>query len=243
MKVNSTVKKSVDSLNITIPFPPDVTSYNLIEKAILKLKVSGKTSRIPNAFIAYRMCFCKALQALNHPVVTQPQLSAISKEFWLKEPDYVREEYQKIALEARNFYKQLCIDQKLQAHEQKTKLKSVQESSLSIPYNSPALSSKSSNSPKIDSLSSSISTPKDGNELTINEIFDHSRILPSQVESHNTPYYVSGEGSINLTSPSFLSNPCDECMGRIEALTQRVVDLENKLTKLTRSVQSKSVEN
>ncbi|CAG8447308.1 2471_t:CDS:1 [Ambispora gerdemannii] len=269
--VNSTVKKSTSSLNITIPFPPQITFYNLIEKAITKLNISGKTSRVPNEFIAYRMCFYKALQASNHPSITQPQLSAIAKEFWLKEPEYVRTEYKKIALEARNYYKRLAIEQKLKAHEQKDKLKVAQDSSSSII----SLSSKSSNSPEIDNLSSSHSTPKPGNELTINEIdfssfsnrnttslysnyFDVSTlpqtlpiidfntqtniqlagILPSQFEYNNTPYPIIDESSINLVSTSFLSNQCEGCRNQIELLTRRVEELENKLTKLAKSVEN-----
>ncbi|CAG8543439.1 5949_t:CDS:2 [Ambispora leptoticha] len=87
-------------------FPPEITAKNLIEKAILKLETSGHTSRVPNAFIAYRMAFCKELRLTNNQILSQTQLSSFVKEAWGKEPQYVRSEYQRIAAEARDLYKQ-----------------------------------------------------------------------------------------------------------------------------------------
>ncbi|CAG8437831.1 8927_t:CDS:2 [Ambispora gerdemannii] len=101
-------KKGYIMPEIKVRFPPEITPINLIEKAIAKLETSGQTSRIPNAFIAYRMAFCKELHLIKHPVITQPQLSALVKQSWLKEGERVRREYQRIAKEAKDLYIQIC---------------------------------------------------------------------------------------------------------------------------------------
>ncbi|KAG9287055.1 hypothetical protein G9A89_023019 [Geosiphon pyriformis] len=91
-------------------FPPDVTPMDLLQKSIQNLKTTGKSSRVPNGFIAYRMAICKELRGKKHPVITQPKLSTIVKQGWSREPEHIRKEYQKIATEARNLYKQICHD-------------------------------------------------------------------------------------------------------------------------------------
>ncbi|CAG8587411.1 7451_t:CDS:2 [Ambispora leptoticha] len=155
MKVNSTNKKTLVSLKVKLPFPPEITPLNLIEKSITKLKVSGKTSRVPNSFICYRMTFCKVLQSLRYPVITQPQLSTMIKESWLGEPEHVRMEYQRISSEASNIYKQMCIDHKLLVQEQKNKFKNVPEGSpiiISTDNSSGSSSSSSSETRNLDNL-------------------------------------------------------------------------------------------
>ncbi|CAG8543459.1 5950_t:CDS:2 [Ambispora leptoticha] len=184
MKVNST---DTSPLNIKLPFPPQITSSNLIEKAVTKLRTSGKTSRIPNGFLCYRMAFCKELQALKHPVITQPQLSALAKQSWLKEPEHVRTEYQKIAAEAKNIYKQSCIEQKLILHEQKNKLKNVQESSpATANFNySTSTASSSSSSPETKNLNNlHFSLQK----FTENGPFTNTELYPNFHTSGTTPF-------------------------------------------------------
>ncbi|CAG8615921.1 14034_t:CDS:1 [Ambispora leptoticha] len=105
--VTSSQQTSIDFPHIALKFPPEITPKTLIQKAILKYKRLGQTSRIPNAFIAYRVAFCKELRSMIHPVITQPQLSILAKQNWLNEPEEVRKEYQRIALEAKDLYKHL----------------------------------------------------------------------------------------------------------------------------------------
>ncbi|KAG9301824.1 hypothetical protein G9A89_004503 [Geosiphon pyriformis] len=107
MKTNPTRQKLSPFIQIVPRFPPDITALNLIEKALIKLDHTGQTSRIPNAFIAYRMAFCKQLQSIQHPIITQPQLSAMAKQSWQAAPEHVRNEYQRIASEARDIFKQI----------------------------------------------------------------------------------------------------------------------------------------
>ncbi|CAG8442206.1 9895_t:CDS:1 [Ambispora leptoticha] len=110
MKKNnkSLMYKSFNASSIVPKFPPEISALNLVQKAISRLESSGKTSRIPNAFIAYRMAFCKELQRVNHPVFTQPQLSSMAKSAWNKEPESVQKTYRYISAEASEIYKKLC---------------------------------------------------------------------------------------------------------------------------------------
>ncbi|CAG8525194.1 3634_t:CDS:2 [Ambispora gerdemannii] len=108
MRTIAPSKKGHIMPEVKVRFPPEVTPMNLIENAVAKLETSGQTSRIPNAFIAYRMAFCKELRLIQHPVITQPQLSALVKQSWLKEEENVRREYQRIAKEAKDLYIQIC---------------------------------------------------------------------------------------------------------------------------------------
>ncbi|CAG8560380.1 10049_t:CDS:1 [Ambispora gerdemannii] len=113
MKINSRNKETSPINGLTVSFPPDISAMDLIDRALSKTRITGKASRVPNSFIAYRTAFCKELQKIEHPVITQPQLSLIAKDYWSRESENVRREYDRIAAEARNLYKQICIDQKL----------------------------------------------------------------------------------------------------------------------------------
>ncbi|KAG9295017.1 hypothetical protein G9A89_017811 [Geosiphon pyriformis] len=109
MKTSSkNVTKTPFAIKLDLPFPPEVSPIRLIEKAVIKLNESGQTSRIPNAFIAYRMEYCKELKKTDHPVITQPILSSMAKESWDKEPERIRKKYQLIAAEAKELYRQIC---------------------------------------------------------------------------------------------------------------------------------------
>ncbi|CAG8494101.1 9936_t:CDS:2 [Ambispora leptoticha] len=108
MSVNEKSKKELPIQRVVPRFPPDITIQELLEKAISKLEHTGQVSRIPNAFIAYRMAVCKELHSMNHPVITQPQLSSITQASWVEEPEHVRKEYQRISAEAREIFKKIC---------------------------------------------------------------------------------------------------------------------------------------
>ncbi|CAG8573894.1 14219_t:CDS:1 [Ambispora leptoticha] len=102
-------KKGYAMPNVIVHFPPKITPSELIQKAISKYKHNGKISRTPNAFITYRMAFCKELHLIRHPVITQPQLSALIRESWKKEPEHIRREYYRIAKEAKDLFTQTCM--------------------------------------------------------------------------------------------------------------------------------------
>ncbi|CAG8507857.1 9433_t:CDS:1 [Ambispora gerdemannii] len=101
--------KEINSLKETIPkYPPQITPNILIEKAVEKLHKTGRRSRIPNAFIAYRMAICSELRISESPGLNQPKLSSLAKDSWKNELPHVRKEYQRIAAEARDIYKNMC---------------------------------------------------------------------------------------------------------------------------------------
>ncbi|CAG8456950.1 725_t:CDS:1 [Ambispora leptoticha] len=253
MNINST---NPVSRKIKIPFPPEITSSDLIEKSITKFKFSGKTSRVPNSFICYRMNFCKFLQSLDYPVITQPQLSTMIKESWLEEPEYVRMEYQRISSEASNLYKQMCIDHKLFMQEQKNKLKNVSDSSPTIisTDNSSGSSSSSSSSEtrNLDNLfptfhtqtfAESESFPYSPSNIYVpnEEVYSQKLLqsIPNNTQSNVPsmtrfvdPSLLIYNPNASNNSPS-LSSSCEECHEKIDALTRRVDDLEKKLTELT----------
>ncbi|KAG9301822.1 hypothetical protein G9A89_004501 [Geosiphon pyriformis] len=121
----------LSTLPCVVPrYPPVITPMKLIGKAIIKLKTTGKQSRIPNAFIAYRMAVCQEIRSGKHSRITQPQLSIIVKQGWANEPEYVRKEYQQIATDARNLYKQIRYEFILFHSESNDELKKFNSESL-----------------------------------------------------------------------------------------------------------------
>ncbi|CAG8437893.1 8934_t:CDS:1 [Ambispora gerdemannii] len=93
-------------LSIT-PYPPIVTPQDLLAKAGARLEKSGKVSRIPNAFIAFRMDVCREIRFMGDHNISQPQLSLMCKTLWEKQPEYVRNAYQHIAASAKILYKRM----------------------------------------------------------------------------------------------------------------------------------------
>ncbi|CAG8437916.1 8936_t:CDS:1 [Ambispora gerdemannii] len=108
LPANNTSNKKIGPIQQVSPrFPPDLTADTILEKAIWKLRNFRQASRVPNAFIAYRMAVCQELRLMNRRAITQPQLSSMAKASWAKEPEYVRKEYQRISSEARDLYKKI----------------------------------------------------------------------------------------------------------------------------------------
>ncbi|KAG9301821.1 hypothetical protein G9A89_004500 [Geosiphon pyriformis] len=124
MKIESEGKTTSFTQHISPRFPPVITPFDLIKRAMSKLKTSRQPSRIPNAFIAYRIAFFKELRSMKHSVITQPQLSTMAKESWSREPINIRNEYKQIAADARQLYKNLRRENLPKLHdEQKPNLK------------------------------------------------------------------------------------------------------------------------
>ncbi|CAG8442229.1 9897_t:CDS:1 [Ambispora leptoticha] len=203
----NTNKKSITKLTEpVIPrFPPEVTALNLLEKAISKLETTQQSSRIPNAFIAYRMAVCKELRLNNHPVITQPQLSSMAKQSWSKEPEHVRKAYQRIAAEARDIYKRLCyIHLPPQARhesqfieETSEKDHTVEESAQDLPsqeVNSVPIPSQEvnivpvNNVPEFPTVPSPTWSNSTVGEVQSSPIADFSIINESEYMTHDTQY-------------------------------------------------------
>ncbi|CAG8635545.1 3939_t:CDS:2 [Ambispora leptoticha] len=107
MQTSNQKNFDINTILSIIPYPPKITSRDLIMRAGARLEKNGKISRIPNAFIAFRMDVCRELRAIGDYNMGQPQLSLICKASWDNQPEYVRKAYQHIAASARILYKRM----------------------------------------------------------------------------------------------------------------------------------------
>ncbi|CAG8673752.1 7113_t:CDS:1, partial [Ambispora leptoticha] len=119
MQSSSQKGLDINTILSIIPYPPKVTPQDLIMKAGARLEKSGKISRIPNAFIAFRMDVCRELRVIGDCSMSQPQLSLMCKASWDNQPEYVRNAYQRIAASARILYERMI--QKRRQHGQNNK--------------------------------------------------------------------------------------------------------------------------
>ncbi|KAG9285449.1 hypothetical protein G9A89_010924 [Geosiphon pyriformis] len=80
-------------------FPPNLTIDELMNNALQKLR-SNKLSKVPNAFLAYRMAVQKECNAKKyHP--TMSDLSLMTTKLWVREPEHVRAKYNQMVAEAK----------------------------------------------------------------------------------------------------------------------------------------------
>ncbi|CAG8507898.1 9435_t:CDS:2 [Ambispora gerdemannii] len=226
-------KKCGSMPQVTPRFPPDITAINLIEKAITKLDNTGQLSRVPNAFIAYRMAFCKELGSMKHPVITQPKLSSMVKDSWAKEPENVRKEYQRIAAEARDIYRQMCQE----------RLPSFIESEYQSQFTYDNLISQTIPQPYTCNFYDPFAFPSNSDNLTIpfssttqdysNSPFSNNDNLDDSTSSLSSNYDSSILPQVN----------CEFCKGKIQSLQEKIQTLEQQLEKLTDIVSAKSILN
>ncbi|CAG8514539.1 5164_t:CDS:1 [Ambispora leptoticha] len=233
---------------MTISFPPDINPINLIDRALEKTRRTGKYARVPNAFIAYRTVFCKELQKITHPTITQPQLSLITREHWSKEPENVRREYERIAAEARNLYTRICIEQKLFQKSEENQDKK-EESSYSFWSKQHSEFAHNPNPWQISPQSNEIKFSESiNNGLEENFVVDESLTTSNFIDttsfnpqSENNQFLNTELNFLPVFSDSnliFLSNTlpstecCDSCKKRTEILEKRISDLEKRLNDL-----------
>ncbi|CAG8437865.1 8931_t:CDS:2 [Ambispora gerdemannii] len=223
-------------------FPPQITANDLIEKAILKLKTSGQTSRTPNAFIAYRMAICKELRLSNDQVLSQTQLSTLVKESWVNEPEHVRHAYQEISAEARDLYKQI-----IQKYEPKYKpeyepeFKSKYEPEFK-PNHEPEFKPKYEPEfkPKNNNLflfDSNVATDTFG-DIEVSDSQSSSpaaeiELIPNQLTNSlmgSDDSYDFSQNSSQKESNARKHEQCDCCKEKITKLENKVNDLEEKVS-------------
>ncbi|CAG8437826.1 8926_t:CDS:1 [Ambispora gerdemannii] len=239
-------KKGYVMPNVILQYPPEITPMELIQKAISKFKSSGKISRIPNSFITYRMAFCKELHLIKHPVITQPQLSALIRESWKKEPEHIRREYHQIAKEAKALFNQICIE-RLNENEYQDKNNTVQQfltndfyqdASFNQYLQSTPFSAHFLNEDYIDGIRDSF--PKNAlmqyssnfrpfsfNLNPINETSISSNSFSTSIE-HSNIYGVSKNSNTNNHLKQ-CDCGCLSCKDRIEYLENRVRELQESL--------------
>ncbi|CAG8487431.1 5301_t:CDS:1 [Scutellospora calospora] len=86
-----------NSPSINVPYPPPISAGELIFH-----KKNGEVpARAPNAFLIYRRVYVKELQAKNY-AFKMTDVSSMASSSWKLEPDWVKDEYLRIAGEAKN---------------------------------------------------------------------------------------------------------------------------------------------
>ncbi|CAG8618623.1 8006_t:CDS:1 [Ambispora gerdemannii] len=248
--------KNLPKIEIEMPYP-DISPINLLDRALMKTQKTGKTARVPNAFIAYRTVFCRELQKIAHPVITQPQLSLIAKDYWLKEPENVRREYERIAAEAKNLYTQICFDQKLiqQIEEDQDKKKegsysfwSKQHSEFAHDPNSWQISQQNTSNYSQTNKEIEVSENKLEENFVSFPTYDFIDNTIFNPQSENNQFsdtafdflpVFSNSTLLSSTPPSIktsLPEPCDSCKKHTDTLEKRVSDLEERINALTETI-------
>ncbi|CAG8665987.1 26238_t:CDS:2 [Dentiscutata erythropus] len=91
----STLDKEI---RINVPFPPRINPRDLITL----LPDGNVPTRTPNAFIIYRKALIEAIRAEGHNL-PMSSISSIASKQWYKEPECVKSEYKRLAIEALNY--------------------------------------------------------------------------------------------------------------------------------------------
>ncbi|CAG8488053.1 832_t:CDS:2 [Ambispora gerdemannii] len=109
----SNTKRDISELitkhKITSPiFPPNTTVDELMANSLAKLRDNGKISKIPNAFMAYRMTLQKQIPR-NIFCPTMGELSSIAGILWENEPFIVKNYYRELAHQAKEGFEKYWI--------------------------------------------------------------------------------------------------------------------------------------
>ncbi|CAG8457003.1 728_t:CDS:1 [Ambispora leptoticha] len=88
-------------------YPPNLTVEDLMQNALQKLKKTGKFSKIPNAFMAYRMQLQKEF-ALHYSYPGMRKLSSIAANLWKEEDENVKKTYQNLTREAQTRFEKIA---------------------------------------------------------------------------------------------------------------------------------------
>ncbi|CAG8451737.1 5707_t:CDS:1 [Cetraspora pellucida] len=87
-----------NEITINVPFPPKINPCDLITM----LPDGNVPTRTPNAFIIYRKALIEAVRAEGHNL-PMSSISSIASKQWYKEPENVKSEYKRLAIEAFNY--------------------------------------------------------------------------------------------------------------------------------------------
>ncbi|CAG8594734.1 17380_t:CDS:1, partial [Racocetra fulgida] len=87
-----------NQIAINVPFPPKINPRDLITM----LPDGNVPTRTPNAFIIYRKALIEAVRAEGHNL-PMSSISSIASKQWYKEPENVKSEYKRLAIEAFNY--------------------------------------------------------------------------------------------------------------------------------------------
>ncbi|CAI2175323.1 2828_t:CDS:1 [Funneliformis geosporum] len=194
------------------PFPPQITPKELI----VQKKNGDMPSRSPNAFMIYRKLFVDELhnKGLYLPMTTASSMASTS---WKNEPEFIKQEYRRIASEAKSRHLKL-YNQIPRRKKNQRKIRNVQSTSWlqiipqydqSRSENSTAVSSPIAPSPiseptsilteGISRLSSHIPIPYGLSSIHINDNEPTGFYLP---QIHQFPVEIERNNSISAGIPS-----------------------------------------
>ncbi|KAG9287114.1 hypothetical protein G9A89_001008 [Geosiphon pyriformis] len=94
------LKVGLPSAIHSAPFPPKITSDELMANSLEKLKKTGKIGKVPNAFMAYRMALKKEIAEMGFRP-TMSELSSLAGNLWERELEHVKNAYSAIAQDAK----------------------------------------------------------------------------------------------------------------------------------------------
>ncbi|CAG8719847.1 8655_t:CDS:1 [Ambispora leptoticha] len=206
--MQSSNQKNLDINTILsiIPYPPKVTPQDLIMNAGARLEKSGEISRIPNAFIAFRMDVCRELRVISDCRMNQPQLSLMCKASWDNQPEYVRNAYQHIAASAGILYKRM-IQKRIQQGQNDKKVTLYEQT----PFLDDEMKERLDSKDQFENLSfvnmtSSEMLARNTSRLTSNTASGH--VLPNRIHQNENPNSTIEESSnlANFGQPEINSN-------------------------------------
>ncbi|CAG8507970.1 7675_t:CDS:1, partial [Cetraspora pellucida] len=81
-------------------FPPRITPGDIVEKLFTNNRHNIRTTRIPTAFDAYKLCFCREFEPRNYNF-PEEMIQSLIINSWGKESANVKEEYKRLLNEAK----------------------------------------------------------------------------------------------------------------------------------------------
>jgi hypothetical protein len=97
IKAFSSVNDADSLLNISVPFPPQITAEEILERN----KTKGR-KKAPNNFMIYRMAYTKELKTQNISNINSFNTSALAASKWKSEPPEVKQAYKEISDKVRD---------------------------------------------------------------------------------------------------------------------------------------------
>ncbi|CAG8529262.1 17113_t:CDS:1 [Cetraspora pellucida] len=149
-------EKITDCPSVKVPFPPSISATELI----FHKKDGEVPARAPNAFLIYRRMYVKQLQAQDY-AFKMTDVSSMASLSWKSEPNWVKDEYLRIAGEAKNL---------LTTIRQKSLTFSRRKSRIQNGFNNLAYTQKALSTPQDKQMSLEKTPPHDAQTSTVQTI-------------------------------------------------------------------------
>jgi hypothetical protein len=95
IKAFSSVNDADSLLNISVPFPPQITAEEILERN--KNNKTKERKKAPNNFMIYRMAFTKELKTRKISNINSFSMSVLAASIWKSEPPEVKQAYKDIS--------------------------------------------------------------------------------------------------------------------------------------------------